>query len=317
MKGDVELVISSQKIEPTVCRVWQPVIILPESIAEHLDDEELKAIMLHELVHIQRRDNLIGNLQMAICAVLWFHPLVWLINRKLYDEREQACDERVLEVCAAPEAYAASILKVVRFSFGWKVAGVIGAASGTNLRRRIENIMSTNNTKRTAIGPRLLTGTLLVLTLILMVVAGMNSRADSASVGVVARAVESNKLVNSNFDADLTAAAQRKENPPQPPQEPQPPQPPEASQPVQASHPSDPVQPSQPAQASEPSNSSQASKHDQPPPPPPRSSMSTPTAPPPSPPRTADDQNKSSAKAEKDGSGQKQEKREVVIRGTD
>lgn len=308
-KANVDLVISARETEPTVCRVWKPVIMLPESIAEHLDDVELKAIMLHELVHIQRRDNLIGTLQMAICALLWFHPLVWFISRKLYDEREQACDERVLEICTTPEAYAASILKVVRFSFGWKVAGVTGAGSGTNLRRRIENIMSTNDTKQNATGPRLLVGTLLGLTLVMMVVAGMYSRADSASVEVAVRAVESNELVKSNSNADLTGAAQKKDRPPQPPQppqEPQPPQPAQASQPTKPSHASQPSQPSQPTQAS------QASQPDQPPPPPPPSSMSAPSAPPPPPPRKSDNQDKSSAKAEKEESRQKPDKGEVV-----
>ncbi|MFN2513449.1 MAG: M56 family metallopeptidase [Pyrinomonadaceae bacterium] len=312
MKRDVELVISSCKIEPTVCRIWNPVITLPESIAKHLDDVELNAIMLHELVHIQRRDNLIGNLQMAICAALWFHPLVWFISRKLYDEREHACDERVLEICAAPEAYAASILKVVRFTFGWKVAGVTGAASGTNLRRRIENIMTQNNTKRNAIGPRLLAGALLGLALVLMVVAGVNSRADTASE-VAGRAVEGNEPVNTF--AEGTAAFQKKAKPPlppAPPQEPPSPQPAQKMNPAQPSQPAPASQPTNPSQESQPTHSAQPSQPDQPSAPPPPSSVSAPSAPPPPPPRKEPDQDKSSSKAQKEDNGEKQDKREVV-----
>jgi beta-lactamase regulating signal transducer with metallopeptidase domain len=134
LKQDIGLVISPLKIEPAVWRVWRPVVVMPDSIGSQLDDQELEAIMLHELVHIQRRDNLIGNLQFALCALLWFHPLVWFISRKIFDEREQACDESVMEVCKAPEAYASSILKVVRFCFGWRVEGVAGAASGSNFK---------------------------------------------------------------------------------------------------------------------------------------------------------------------------------------
>ena len=151
--------------------------MLPESIGEHLNDSELEAIMLHELVHVQRRDNLIGNLQMAVVTLLWFHPLVWYVSRRLISEREQACDEKVLTVVGAPETYASSILKVVRFSFGWKVAGVSGAGNGSNLRRRIKNIMSSNNTKRSAAWSRLFAGTLIGLAFVLMVVAGVNTRA--------------------------------------------------------------------------------------------------------------------------------------------
>jgi bla regulator protein blaR1 len=185
LKGDVGLVISPLKIEPAVWRVWRPVVVMPESIANQLDDEELEAIMLHELVHIQRRDNLIGNLQLGLCALLWFHPLVWFISRKLFDEREQACDERVMEVCGAPEAYASSILKVVRFCFGWRVAGVTGAASGSNLRRRMENIMTVGNTKRRAgAASRLLAGALVGTALLILVGAGVYSEVR----GIAARA---------------------------------------------------------------------------------------------------------------------------------
>ncbi|HEU4597813.1 MAG TPA: M56 family metallopeptidase, partial [Pyrinomonadaceae bacterium] len=76
-----------------------------------------------------------------LSCLFWFHPLVWFVSRRLLAEREQACDERVLEVGGERGSYASSILKVVRFCFGWKVAGVSGAAAGSNLRRRIEKIM--------------------------------------------------------------------------------------------------------------------------------------------------------------------------------
>jgi beta-lactamase regulating signal transducer with metallopeptidase domain len=184
-QGHVGLVISPLRIEPAVWRVWQPLVVLPESIAGQLDDDELEAIMLHELVHIQRRDNLIGNLQLVLCALLWFHPLVWFISRKLFDEREQACDEKVLEFCSAPEAYASSILKVVRFCFGWRVAGVTGAASGSNLRRRIENIMTTGNTKsRAGRASRLLASALVGLALLILVAVGLYTRPRAVSAAV-------------------------------------------------------------------------------------------------------------------------------------
>jgi hypothetical protein len=112
---------------------------------------------------------------------LWFHPLVWFINRKLFDEREQVCDDRVMEICRVPEAYASSILKVVRFCFGWRMAGVTGAASGSNLRRRIEIIMSTGDPKRrTGVFSRVLAVGLVGLTLVILVADGVYSRPRAA-----------------------------------------------------------------------------------------------------------------------------------------
>lgn len=147
MKREVRLLITPLKIEPGVWHAWRPLVLLPESISQLLDNDELETIMLHELVHIARRDNLIGNIQSAVCALFWFHPMVWYFRNKLLDEREHACDERVMETSKVPEAYASSILKVVRFCFGWRVAGATGVTSGSNLRRRIEKIMAMKTTK--------------------------------------------------------------------------------------------------------------------------------------------------------------------------
>jgi protein TonB len=161
-------------------------------------------------------------------------------------------------------------------------------------------------------GPRLLAGTLLGLTLVLMVVAGMYSRADNASAQGAVRAVDSNELAKSNLNADLTGAAQKKAKPPLPPQEPQPPQPAQEVQPAQPSNPAQPSPPTKPAEASQPTQPAQASQPDQPPPPPPPSSKTAPSAPPPPPARTVDAEDKSSGKAAQEESRQGREQDEVV-----
>jgi TonB family protein len=141
MKKEVLLVLSPTRAEPGVWRTRRPVLLLPSEVAAQLDDEELEAVVLHELAHVERRDNLCANLQTAVACAFWFNPAVWLVGRRLFAERESACDERVVEAGGAAGAYAAGILKVVRFCTGWRVAGVAGVASGSNLRRRIEMIM--------------------------------------------------------------------------------------------------------------------------------------------------------------------------------
>jgi TonB family protein len=141
LRREVLLVLSEEGTEPGVWRTRRPVLVLPRSVAAQLDEEELETVLLHELAHVERRDNLWGNFQTALECVFWFNPAVWLVGRRLLAERERACDERVLAAGGAAGAYAAGILKVVRFCSGWRVAGVSGAASGSNLRRRIEMIM--------------------------------------------------------------------------------------------------------------------------------------------------------------------------------
>lgn len=179
---EVSLVVSPQGAEPGVWRTRRPVLLMPELIAAQLEDEELEALMLHELVHVARRDNLAANFQTALACLFWFYPVAWLVSRRLLAERERACDERVLEAGGAPAPYAASILKVVRFCSGWRVAGVSGAAGGSNLRRRIEMIMRDDGSKRLTARHRALTAATAAAALALTVCAGLFGRGQAALV---------------------------------------------------------------------------------------------------------------------------------------
>lgn len=175
------LVISTARTEPGVWRNLRPVLVLPETLAEHLDDEELEAVLLHELAHVKRRDNLTANLQMLVSVALWFHPLVWFIEHRLMDERESACDEMVLGINGISNAYASGILKVVRLCFGWRMAGVAGVGNGSNLRRRIENIMSGKTNLSWTRGHRVLLSVAIVAALIYTIGMGLSAKGQSAA----------------------------------------------------------------------------------------------------------------------------------------
>jgi hypothetical protein len=91
---------------------------------------------------------------MLLCCLFWFHPMVWLIDRKLLAERERACDERVIELGGSPEVYAKSLVKVFQVGLNWKLAGV-SCATGSNLRRRIDRIMTNKESAKFAVSHRL------------------------------------------------------------------------------------------------------------------------------------------------------------------
>lgn len=137
----VPVMISPARLEPGVFGIARPILLLPEGILNRLTPEQLRAILAHELCHVRRRDNLTAAMHMLVESIFWFHPLVWWIGRKLVDEREQACDEEVVQMGNEPHAYAEGILNVCRFYLQSPLACAPGV-TGADLKRRIEGIVS-------------------------------------------------------------------------------------------------------------------------------------------------------------------------------
>lgn len=132
--------VTDAAIEPSVARVLRPVVLLPARLLERLQPAQLSAVMAHEQEHIARHDVLKSQLHRLVETLFWFHPLVWMIGRRLEEERERACDEAVLADGHEPAEYAAGILAVCRHCAGAPHPHSISALAG-NLPARVAGIL--------------------------------------------------------------------------------------------------------------------------------------------------------------------------------
>jgi uncharacterized protein (TIGR03435 family) len=149
----VPVLSSASLIEPGVFGVFRPVLLLPDGIASHLAPAELQAILAHELCHVRRRDNLVTMMHMVVEALFWFHPVVWWVGARLMEEREHACDEEVLRLGSEPEAYAEGILKICEL-YLQSPSKCVAGVTGTNLKERIEAIMSNRPTLKMSVAKK-------------------------------------------------------------------------------------------------------------------------------------------------------------------
>ena len=141
IRKHIPVVVVSKSVEPGVFGVMQPVLLWPAGLSERMDDAQISSIVAHELEHVCRRDNLTATVHALVEGLFWFHPGLRWMGVKMQEERERACDEKVIEQSAEARTYAESILTVCTFCLE-SPSPCIAGVSGSDLKKRIGHIMS-------------------------------------------------------------------------------------------------------------------------------------------------------------------------------
>jgi bla regulator protein BlaR1 len=135
----VQLFFSEKISVPMTMGALKPIILLPIASLNNLAQDQLEAILLHELAHIKRHDYLLNIIQTVVETILFFNPFIWLISRIIRKEREHCCDDVVMTYMNTPLPYAKALaeLEVQRFN---KMA-MAATGNKNQLLNRIKRIM--------------------------------------------------------------------------------------------------------------------------------------------------------------------------------
>jgi beta-lactamase regulating signal transducer with metallopeptidase domain/Tol biopolymer transport system component len=195
---NVELRLSSHVQSPAVCGFFNPVILMPTTLLEELSKDKLRAVLIHELVHIKRCDLWVNFVQTFLQIIYFYNPFVWLANAMVRRIREQAVDERVLVTLGAEaKSYSNTLIDIAEMaffktSFGLRLIGV--AESNKSIHRRIKHMLSRPIPKSAKIG---VFGVVTIITLA-AVLLPMAAAARNKEV-----AAESSELTEPEFNAIL------------------------------------------------------------------------------------------------------------------
>ena len=153
-----------------------PMILIPATMPETLEADELEQVLLHEAAHLQRLDDWTMFFQHIIGALFFFHPGIYLIGRLLDRDREFACDDWVVALTKRPKAYATCLAKLVSIHVKKSQYAIIpGFASGKKqLFERVKTIL--DGKRKASLAPSrkvylLVVGLLLVCTISILRIA--------------------------------------------------------------------------------------------------------------------------------------------------
>ena len=151
LRGEVRVYLTHRANTPMTGGLWRPAVLLPTS-AVNWSLGRRRAVLMHEIIHVRRRDTLRQLLIRAALAVYWFHPLAWLASRLAASAREEACDEEVLARGARASEYAGHLLSVsTTVSPGPSVLSLpLVRHSRSQLERRIVSVLNPRRPRRSA-----------------------------------------------------------------------------------------------------------------------------------------------------------------------
>ncbi|MDR6967259.1 beta-lactamase regulating signal transducer with metallopeptidase domain [Flavobacterium arsenatis] len=103
------VLLESQLVKvPSVTGFFKPIILLPIGMLSQLPQDQVEAILLHELAHIRRKDYFVNLLQSFVEIVFFFNPGVLWLSSLIKEERENCCDDIAVSVtkCKAKFVHA-------------------------------------------------------------------------------------------------------------------------------------------------------------------------------------------------------------------
>ncbi|MCC7475393.1 MAG: hypothetical protein IT425_08360, partial [Pirellulales bacterium] len=136
---EITLAACERVAAPVLIGILRPIILLPPAALTGWSPDELEMVLLHELAHVRRYDNLVNFVQRVIESLLFFHPAVWSLSAWVRREREACCDAAVIHRTHKPHAYAELLLNLA--ATHQPLAGLAIPFSRHPLHTRIRHIL--------------------------------------------------------------------------------------------------------------------------------------------------------------------------------
>jgi D-alanyl-D-alanine endopeptidase (penicillin-binding protein 7) len=136
---EVRLRVVDGLASPITAGWWRPVVLVPASLVAGMPPQLLEALLAHELGHVRRHDYLVNLVQNVIETLLFYHPAVWWLSRRIRAEREQIADDFAARHLGEPRRLALALSELEKLQFSSH--HLAQAANGGDLMGRIRRLL--------------------------------------------------------------------------------------------------------------------------------------------------------------------------------
>lgn len=140
IRRSVGLRIVETLASPITAGWWRPVVLVPAALMARMPPELLEALLAHELAHVRRHDFLVNLLQNVVEILLFYHPAVWWLSRRIRHERELVADGIAAQFTGEPRRLAFALSELEKMQFASR--RMAPAADGGDLLQRIRQLMA-------------------------------------------------------------------------------------------------------------------------------------------------------------------------------
>ncbi len=161
VRRPIRLVVARDRTIPMVWGIFRPTLLLPEAFLDW-PTERLRLVLAHEASHVRRGDAFVDLAAQVACSLYWMNPLAWFALSRLRLEREQACDDLVLELAARPSLYAETLLSVASGVGSSRLAphAALLMARPSQVEHRLQALLDETRNRARLSKPRILAGVL-------------------------------------------------------------------------------------------------------------------------------------------------------------
>lgn len=106
----VQVYITNENVSPFSGGLFHPFIVLPNIIVHSWDKEKQKIVLCHELIHIKSGHIFWKYIFSLIKIYWWINPLIYFVEKQLYEDMEMVCDEKSIFYTHLPKVEYGKLL---------------------------------------------------------------------------------------------------------------------------------------------------------------------------------------------------------------